>query len=165
MPRPARLPAATMRPRIVLAALPAAIVVAASMASASGQVIVYDTLRPVVAAPVVESRAYVANYVPAGNYAAVTAFSPPVMPVTAYSPPTAAVSVAPAVPVAASVASSSMSVTSYYAPTYPTATVAYTPTVATPVTAYYPPAALVPVRRGLFGRYRYAAMPVTYVVP
>jgi len=165
MSSPARLPSDTVRLRLVFAGLAAATLVAFSTASASGQVIVYDTLRPVIAAPVVESRPYVANYVPAGNYAAVTAFSPPVMPVTAYSPPTAAVSVAPAVPVAASVASSSMAVTSYYAPTYPAATVAYTPTVATPVTAYYPAAALVPVRRGLFGRYRYAAMPVTYVVP
>jgi len=51
---------------------------------AHGQVVYYGAYRPVVAAPVVAAPmvaapAYVANYTPAGNYAAVTAFSPPVV--------------------------------------------------------------------------------------
>jgi hypothetical protein len=122
--------------------------------SAEAQVVYYSTLRPVVAAPVMAApvvpmapmmtqSTYVANYTPAGNYAAVTAFSPPV-----------------------TVPTSSVAVTSYYAPTYtPPATVAYYApaqvaaapvVVAEPVTAYYAP---VPVmgqlyRRGPLGVYR-----------
>lgn len=131
--------------------------IALGTASAEAQVVYYSAMRPVVvaapvvaapviapvmAAPVVTSSTYVANYTPAGNYAAVTAFSPPVTMPT-----------------------SGVAVTSYYAPTYtPAATVAYyappavaAPVVAVePVTAYYAP---VPVagqlyRRGLFGVYR-----------
>jgi hypothetical protein len=89
-----------------------------------------------------QPAAYVASYVPSGNYAAVTAFSPPMVdgvPVVA--------NYAPAVtPVAAMVPTSSIAVTSYYAP-QPVRT------VATPVTTYYAPTA--------------AAMPVTayYAAP
>ena len=103
------------------------------------------------AAPVFAAPTYVSNYVPAGNYAAVTAFSPPVMAApagvavrTSFSPVMAAAPVA---------------VTSYYAPA-PTVSY-YAPAVtetvvAAPVTAYYAPAAVaVPLyRRGLFGAYR-----------
>jgi len=125
------------------------------------QVVYYSALRPVVAAPVVAAPVvaapmvttpviaaptYVANYTPAGNYAAVTAFSPPVMGPTA-----------------------GVAVTSYYAPSYapayaPAATVAYyapapvaaAPVVAAPVTAYYAPAPVVGqlYRRGPLGVYR-----------
>lgn len=138
-----------------LAAAMALIAGALLHAPAEAQVVYYSTLRPVVAAPVmaapvvpvVTQSTYVANYTPAGNYAAVTAFSPPV-----------------------TVPTSAVAVTSYYAPSYtPPATVAYyapaavaapvaaAPVVmAEPVTAYYAP---VPVmgqlyRRGPLGVYR-----------
>lgn len=132
-------------------------------AEADAQVVYYNTMRPVIAAPVIAGTPYVANYRPTGNYATVTAYSPPV--------------VAPA---------SSIAVTSYYAPPVaaapiaaPAATVAYyappavptvaAPVMATPVTAYYAPpvaaaavavvAPVVPVvpqlyRRGPLGVYR-----------
>lgn len=93
-----------------------AIVAACAASEAPAQVVYYQAYRPVVAAapvvaaPVVATPAYVANYLPAGNYAAVTAFSPPVYAAqaevairTAYAPVVAA-------PVA---------VTSYYAPLPP----------------------------------------------
>jgi hypothetical protein len=149
--------------------------------SADAQVIVYDTLRPVAvpgpvvaAPPVVVSQPYVSTYVPRGNYAAVTAFSPPVVPVAGFAP-TAVVPVTVARPVVAAVPSSSLAVTSYYAPVSTPApivsssvavpvTVAYTPTVATGYVV--PGVAAVPVRRGLFGRrLGYETVPVTYVVP
>jgi hypothetical protein len=99
-----------------------------------------------VTTPVIAAPTYVANYTPAGNYAAVTAFSPPVMAPTA-----------------------GVAVTSYYAPSYapayaPAATVAYyapapvaaAPVVAAPVTAYYAPVPVVGqlYRRGPLGVYR-----------
>lgn len=140
------------------------------MPEAAGQVIVYDTLRPVTvgspvvaAPPVVASRPYVSMYTPSGNYAAVTAFSPPVVPVAGYAP-AAAVPVTAARPVVAAVPSSSLAVTSYYTPVPVPVTVAYTPTVATGYAV--PGVATVPVRRGLFGRrISYETVPVTYVVP
>jgi len=128
--------------------------------SAEAQVVYYGALRPVVAAPVVAAPmvaapAYVSNYVPAGNYAAVTAYSPPVYadPAglavrVAYPPaPVAVTSYYAAAPVAPVVA------TSYYAPA---PVVAAAPVIAAPVTTYYAPAAVaVPVyRRGPFGGLR-----------
>jgi hypothetical protein len=121
------------------AGIAAAFIAVFSGTSASAQVVVYETLRPV--APAIVAPPYVANYTPAGNYAAVTAFSPPVV---------------------ATVPSSSVAVTSYYAPALAAAvpvTTFYAPApavVAAPVTAYYAPAAVaVPLyRRGLFGGYR-----------
>jgi hypothetical protein len=86
----------------------------------------------------------VANYSPAGNYAAVTAFSPPVA--TGYVANYAAEAVA--APVA---------VTSYYAPApVAVAPVVAAPVYAAPVTTFYaPPAVAVPLyRRGLFGGLR-----------
>ena len=72
--------------RTLLAA--AAALALAGTSPAEAQVVYYSTLRPVVAAPVMAAPVmaapvmaapgYVANYTPAGNYAAVTAFSPPV---------------------------------------------------------------------------------------
>jgi len=133
--------------------------------SADAQVVYYSALRPmvaapVVAAPVVAAPVYVANYTPAGNYAAVTAFSPPVV-----AQPAAVAVTAAYAPVAAPTA-----VTSFYpaiAPTVvnyaPAATIAYSPVVqpvatpvVTPVTAYYAPTAVVAplYRRGLFGALR-----------
>jgi hypothetical protein len=115
---------------------------------AQAQFVTYGVMRPVIAAPVVAAPAYVANYFPAGNYAAVTAFSPPVVaaPVevavrTAYAPVFAP-------PVA--VASTAVTSVSYYAPA------AMAPVVAAPVTTYYAPAAVaMPLyRRGVFGGLR-----------
>lgn len=156
-----------------LAVMIGAAIAAAAFGSGRLQAqIVYETLRPV---------PYVANYVPSGNYAAVTAFSPPMVsgvPVVAgYAPAVAA-------PVVASVPSSSLAVTSYYSPgppavapvtayyapaavpvtTYyaPTAEVV-APVVAAPVAAYYPPT--MTVRRGLFGAYRYRYNPGGWYAP
>lgn len=158
----------------------AAVVCCASAGLAEAQVVVY---RPVVPMFAPAAGPYVANYTPAGNYAAVTAFTPAVVQ-------TAAMPVVSA-PVVASVPTSSVAVTSYYAPavaaptyiepTYvaPAATTAYyapsavattsyyapaavsttvvePAVVAAPVTTYYAPAAVaVPLyRRGLFGGLR-----------
>ncbi len=105
-----------------------------------------------------QQAAYVASYVPSGNYAAVTAFSPPMvegMPVVAnYAPSMAAV--------AATVPASSIAVTSYYAPQVRSVaapvTTYYAPTAAAvPVTAYYAAPVAAPVA---------TAMPVTaYYAP
>ena len=136
--------------------------------SVEAQVVYYSAMRPVVAAPVVATPvapAYVANYTPAGNYAAVTAYSPPVMG------PSSAVAVTSSyAPVAAPVAVTSfyapaaaaVPVTSYYAPTVAyspvvsAAPVVAAPVVAAPVTTYYAPTAVVTpmYRRGLFGGLR-----------
>lgn len=131
--------------------LPAVALAAAALAAtdASAQVVVYRPMVPMFAPA---AGPYVANYTPAGNYAAVTAFSPTVVE---------------------TVAEPAVAVTSYYAPSYvaptyaaPVATTAFyapaapavmaAPVVAAPVTTYYAPAAVaVPVyRRGLFGAYR-----------
>jgi hypothetical protein len=129
--------------------------------------------RPVVAAPVMPASAYVANYTPAGNYAAVTAFSPPVVAAapsvigvrTAYAPamPAAVSMAAPVATTAFYAPPAIMPTTAFYAPAVaapvaaPIATIAYSmpapvaaPVVAAPVTAYYAPL----YRRGLFGAYR-----------
>lgn len=138
--------------------VPLLVALAACLAtSAEAQVVYYGALRPVVAAPVVAAPmvappAYVSNYVPAGNYAAVTAYSPPV-----YADPAGlAVRVAyPPAPVAVTsyYAAAPMVATSYYAPA---PVVAAAPVIAAPVTTYYAPAAVaVPVyRRGPFGGLR-----------
>jgi len=135
----------------------AAFVAVACVAPAHAQVVYYGTARPVVAAPVAVAPAYVANYTPAGNYAAVTAFSPPVMA----EPAAIAVRSGYAPVVAAPLA-----VTSYYAPAAVAPTVAYyappavAPVVAAPVTTYYAPtyapayAPGVLYRRGPLGGYR-----------
>ncbi|NDC53534.1 MAG: hypothetical protein EBZ74_04415 [Planctomycetia bacterium] len=119
---------------------------------ASAQAIVY---RPVVTMFAPAAGPFVANYTPAGNYAAVSAYSPPIFetvampvavapvatPVTAFYAPTfVAPTYAPPAPVAT---------TSFYAPVAPAM-------VAAPVTAYYAPAAVaVPLyRRGPLGAYR-----------
>jgi hypothetical protein len=147
-------------------ALAALAITAATLAAtdASAQVVVYRPMVPMFAPA---AGPYVANYTPAGNYAAVTAFSPPVME-------TVAMPVA-SVPVVAEVAAPALPVTSFYAPSYvaptyaaaaPVATTAFyapaapavvaAPVMAAPVTTYYAPTAVaVPLyRRGLFGAYR-----------
>ncbi len=140
----------------------AACVIAQAASNASAQVVVYESFRPVVAAP----TAVTSYYTPAGNYAAVTAYSPPVVA----SMPASSVAVtsyfAPATPAV----TTAVPVTSYYAPAavaVPLATTAYyapAPAImAAPVTSYYAPAVVplaptavaVPLyRRGLFGAYR-----------
>lgn len=141
-----------------------AFLLAAFAASPSlAQVVVYRPMVPMFAPA---AGSYVANYTPAGNYAAVTAFSPPVVETVAM--PVAA-------PVMAEVAAPALPVTTFYAPSYvaptyapaaPVATTAFyapaapavvaAPVIAAPVTTYYAPAAVaVPLyRRGLFGAYR-----------
>ena len=89
-------------------------------ADAVGQTIVY---RPIVTEFAPAAGPYVANYNPSGNYAAVSAFSPPV----AAGVPMAAIST----PLTAIVPSSSVALTSYSVPAMTT--------VARPVTAYYAP--------------------------
>lgn len=120
--------------------------------AASAQVVVYETMRPVVAAPMPVTS----YYTPAGNYAAVTAYSPPVVATVPSSSVAVTSYFAPA-------AATAVPVTSYYAPAAvaaPVATTAYyapaPAVVAAPVTTYYAPAAVaVPLyRRGLFGGLR-----------
>jgi hypothetical protein len=153
----------------VLASAAVAACLMASASPAQAQVMVYETLRPVTSyyTPMAAGYpgGYMANYSPAGNYAAVTAFSPPVAtgyvanyPVASY--PVAQVANYPVTQVAnyaVETVSSPVSVTSYYAPA---------PVYAAPVTTYYAPGAVaVPLyRRGLFGGLRPArtAMYIPY---
>lgn len=143
------------------AATAVAVVLLASASHAHGQMVVYETLRPVTSyyTPMAAGYpgGYVANYSPAGNYAAVTAFSPPVS--TAY---VANYPVAQVANYAVETFPQPVGVTSYYAPT----AVAPVPMMAAPVTTYYAPAAVaVPLyRRGLFGGLRPArtAMYIPY---
>ena len=89
-------------------------------ADAVAQTIVY---RPIVTGFAPAAGPYVANYNPSGNYAAVSAFSPPVVNTV----PMAAISM----PLTAVIPGSSMVVTSYAVPAMTT--------VARPVTNYYAP--------------------------
>ena len=160
----------------IVPGLAAVLVLAGTLAAspASAQVVVYETLRPMAITSVPMAAGYpggyVANYSPAGNYAAVTAYSPPVAagyPVAAGSMATmpfsgyAVTQVAnyAVEPVAAPVA-----VTSYYSAPVAAPVVA-APVMAAPVTTYYAPAVAVPLyRRGLFGGLRPArtAMYIPY---
>jgi hypothetical protein len=138
----------------------------ATAATAVGQVVSYPAYRPVIAAPVIAAPVvaapvvaapvvaptYVSTDVPAGNYAAVTAFSPPlvtepaVVAVRAAYPP--AYGAIPAAPVATTV-------TTFYAPTAVAAAPVIAAPAVVPVTTYYAPAAVaVPMRRGIFGGWR-----------
>ena len=89
-------------------------------ADAVAQTIVY---RPIVTGFAPAAGPYVANYNPSGNYAAVSAFSPPVVSTV----PMAAISM----PLTSVVPGSSMAVMSYAVPAMTT--------VARPVTTYYAP--------------------------
>jgi len=148
---------------LVIASAALAAVLVGTAPDAQGQVVMYETLRPVTSYYAPYSAGYtpyaagypggyIANYSPAGNYAAVTAFSPPVAPsyVAGYQVAQPVVQVAnyAAEPMMAA----PVGVTSYYAP----APAVAAPVYAAPVTAYYAPAAVaVPVyRRGLFGGLR-----------
>jgi hypothetical protein len=140
---------------------------------AEAQIVVY---RPVVPMFAPAAGPYVANYTPAGNYAAVTAFTPPIVetvampfvpaPVMAAAPPSVAMTSFYAPTYVEPGYAAPVATTAYYAPMQPVATTAFyapaapvmaaAPVVAAPVTAYYAPAVVaVPLyRRGLFGAYR-----------
>jgi hypothetical protein len=129
---------------------------------AEAQVVVY---RPVVPMFAPAAGPYVANYTPAGNYAAVTAFTPvvsaPVAVTSYYAPAVAAPTyIAPsyAAPAATTAyyAPSAVATTAFYAPAPVSTTFMEPAVVAAPVTTYYAPAAVaVPLyRRGLFGGLR-----------
>jgi len=155
-----------------LAATATACVVGGFAASdAAAQAIVYQALSPVVthATPMAAGYpgGYMANYSPAGNYAAVTAFSPPVaMGYVASYPVAQVANYAPVTHVANYAMEPAMPVTSYYAPAPVAAPVMAAPAYVAPVTTYYAPSAVaVPVyRRGLFGGLRPArsAMYIPY---
>lgn len=156
-----------IRSRCLVAAV--ALLACGISTTASAQVVYYPAYRPVVAAPVVAAPViaapvvaptYVSNYVPAGNYAAVTAFSPPVV-----AEPAAIVVRAAYPPAYAPVATP---VTSFYAPAPVAAPIVAAPVVAAPavvpVTTFYAPASVaVPMRRGIFGGWR--PVRTGYVIP
>jgi len=141
----------------------------ASASPAHGQVVMVEPFRPVPSsyAPYAPMAAgypggYMANYSPAGNYAAVTAFSPPAATGYVASYPVASYPVTQVANYAVETVASPVGVTSYYAP----APVYASPVYAAPVTTYYGPTAVaVPLyRRGLFGGLRPArnAMYIPY---
>jgi len=141
----------------LLASATLAVVLFATASHAQGQIMVYGAPQPVTSyyTPMAAGYpgGYMANYSPAGNYAAVTAFSPPVA--TAY---VANYPVTQVANYAVETVASPVNVTSYYAPA-PVGVTSYyapAPVYAAPVTTYYAPAAVaVPVyRRGLFGGLR-----------
>ena len=160
--------------QVLMASAAVAACLVASASPAHGQVVMYETFRPVTSyyAPYAPMAAgypggYMANYSPAGNYAAVTAFSPPAAtgyvanyPVASY--PVANYPVTQVANYAVETVASPVGVTSYYAP----APVYASPVYASPTTTYYAPAAVaVPLyRRGLFGGLRPArtAMYIPY---
>ena len=128
----------------------------ASASHAQGQVMVYETFRPVTSyyTPMAAGYpgGYMANYSPAGNYAAVTAYSPPVAPAYVANYQVAEVVGYPVTQVAnypvtqvanypvtqvANYAAAPVAVTSYYSP----APVMAAPVYAAPVTTYYAPSA------------------------
>jgi len=146
----------------LLASATLAVVLFATASHAQGQIMVYGAPQPVTSyyTPMAAGYpgGYMANYSPAGNYAAVTAFSPPVATAYVANYPVTQVAnyavetVASPVNVTSYYAPAPVAVTSYYAP----APVYAAPVYAAPVTSYYAPAAVaVPVyRRGLFGGLR-----------
>ena len=129
------------------------------------QTIVY---QPVVTGFAPAAGPYVANYNPSGNYAAVSAFSPPVMstvPMAAVSSPVATVVPASSIAVTSysvpAMTTVARPVTAYYAPTYAAASptvAAYAPSApvaVAPTVQMVPTAVAVPLyRRGLFGGLR-----------
>ena len=157
--------------QVLMASAALAACLVASASPAHGQMVMVETFRPVTSyySPVAAGYApmaagypggYMANYSPAGNYAAVTAFSPPVATAYVASYPVAQVVNYPVTQVAnyaVETVASPVGVTSYYAPA---------PVYAAPVTTYYGPTAVaVPLyRRGLFGGLRPArtAMYIPY---
>jgi len=146
----------------LFAAATACVVGGLVASDATAQAIVYQSFSPVVTygTPMAAGYpgGYMANYSPAGNYAAVTAFSPPVA--AGYPIASGYVASYPVTQVANYAVEPAVSVTSYYAP----APVMAAPAYVTPVTTYYAPSAVaVPLyRRGLFGGLRPVRSP-TYI--
>lgn len=146
----------------VFAAAAACVVGALAATDAAAQAIVYQSFSPIVtyATPMAAGYpgGYMANYSPAGNYAAVTAFSPPMA--TGY------VASYPVTQVANYAVETSVPVTSYYAPApMVAAPVMSAPSYVAPVTTYYAPAAVaVPLyRRGPFGGLRPVRSSAMYI--
>jgi hypothetical protein len=159
--------------QVLMASAAVAACLVASASPAHGQVVMVETFRPVTSyySPVAAGYApmaagypggYMANYSPAGNYAAVTAFSPPAATSYVANYPVASYPVTQVANYAVETVASPVGVTSYYAP----APVYASPVYAAPVTTYYGPTAVaVPLyRRGLFGGLRPArnAMYIPY---
>jgi hypothetical protein len=150
-PRDLLVPAASLARRG--AAAVACLVLALACSAADAQAIVYQSYSPIMtySAPMAAGYpgGYVANYSPAGNYAAVTAFSPPVTAGYVASYPVTQVAAYPVQPAVA--------MTSYYAPApVVAAPIMAAPAVVAPVTTYYAPSAVVAplYRRGPFGGLR-----------
>ena len=170
------LPLTGLARQVLMASAAVAACLVASASPVHGQVVMVETFRPVTSyySPVAAGYApmaagypggYMANYSPAGNYAAVTAFSPPVATAYVASYPAAQVVNYPVTQVAnyaVETVASPVGVTSYYAP----APAYASPVYASPTTTYYAPTAVaVPLyRRGLFGGLRPArtAMYIPY---
>ena len=170
------LPLTGLARQVLMASAAVAACLVASASPVHGQVVMVETFRPVTSyySPVAAGYApmaagypggYMANYSPAGNYAAVTAFSPPVATAYVASYPAAQVVNYPVTQVAnyaVETVASPVGVTSYYAP----APAYASPVYAAPTTTYYAPTAVaVPLyRRGLFGGLRPArtAMYIPY---
>ena len=170
------LPQTGLARQFLMASAAVAACLVASASPAHGQVVMVETFRPVTSyySPVAAGYApmaagypggYMANYSPAGNYAAVTAFSPPVATGYVANYPVASYPVTQVANYAVETVSSPVNVTSYYAPA-PAMPVMAAPVYAAPVTTYYAPSAVaVPLyRRGLFGGLRPArtAMYIPY---
>lgn len=153
--------------------LASVVVLVLASTSANAQMVYYSSMSPVmagpvmVAAPMASGPAYVANYTPSGNYAAVTAFSPPVVSnpsmvavTSAYAPVSAPMPVTSfyAPTVAFSPVMQQLPVTAFYAPAMQpvSATAFYAPVMQpAPVTAFYTPTLVTPLyRRGPFGALR-----------
>ena len=175
------LPLTGLARQVLMASAAVAACLVASASPVHGQVVMVETFRPVTSyySPVAAGYApmaagypggYMANYSPAGNYAAVTAFSPPVATAYVASYPAAQVVNYPVTQVAnyaVETVASPVGVTSYYAPAPAyTSPVYASPVYASPTTTYYAPTAVaVPLyRRGLFGGLRPArtAMYIPY---
>jgi hypothetical protein len=143
--------------QVVMASATVAAYLVASASTAHGQVVMYETFRPVTSyySPVAVGYAPVA----------VTAFSPPVATGYVANYPVASYPVTQVANYAVETVSSPVNVTSYYAPA-PAMPVMAAPVYAAPVTTYYAPSAVaVPLyRRGLFGGLRPArtAMYIPY---
>ena len=175
------LPLTGLARQVLMASAAVAACLVASASPVHGQVVMVETFRPVTSyySPVAAGYApmaagypggYMANYSPAGNYAAVTAFSPPVATAYVASYPAAQVVNYPVTQVAnyaVETVASPVGVTSYYAPAPAYASPVYaSPVYASPTMTYYAPTAVaVPLyRRGLFGGLRPArtAMYIPY---
>ena len=139
------LPLTGLARQVLMASAAVAACLVASASPVHGQVVMVETFRPVTSyySPVAAGYApmaagypggYMANYSPAGNYAAVTAFSPPVATGYVANYPVASYPVTQVANYAVETVSSPVSVTSYYAPA-PAMPVMAAPVYAAPMAA------------------------------